>query len=91
MTPAQGPIGRAGLIDFTVRIKGISTMSQTTTQFKEARRGRGLVAVALLIALAAIDRGLSALWPATYGQYQPLAAITVTAMPLLAGYLILRG
>ncbi|GLZ22482.1 hypothetical protein Bpla01_60110 [Burkholderia plantarii] len=59
---------------------------------KEARRrrGRGLVAMALLIALAAIDRGLSALWPATYGQYQPLAAITVTAMPLLAVYLVLR-
>ncbi|WP_244132002.1 hypothetical protein [Burkholderia plantarii] len=46
--------------------------------------------MALLIALAAIDRGLSALWPATYGQYQPLAAITVTAMPLLAVYLVLR-
>lgn len=36
-------------------------MNQTTTHLKEARRGRGLVAAAPLIAMAVVDRGLSAL------------------------------
>ncbi|MBR8426360.1 hypothetical protein KDW22_25425 [Burkholderia cenocepacia] len=60
-------------------------------QFKEGGWGRGGVAAAWLIALAAVDRGLSTLWPASYGLVHPLAAIAAVDMPLLAGYLILRA
>lgn len=66
-------------------------MNLTARRFKEGRWGRGLAAAALLIAMAAADRGLSALWPATYGLYHPLAAIAALNMPVLAGYLILRA
>ncbi|WP_175905998.1 MULTISPECIES: hypothetical protein [Burkholderia] len=53
--------------------------------------GRGLAAGALLIALATVDRGLSVLWPGTYGLYHPLAAIAAANLPLLAVYLIMRS
>ncbi|MBN3506410.1 hypothetical protein [Burkholderia cenocepacia] len=66
-------------------------MNLTAMQFKEGGWGRGLAAAGLLIALAAVDRGLSALWPASYGLYHPLAAIAALNMPLLAVYLILRA
>jgi len=33
--------------------------------------GRGGAAAGLLLALAAVDRGLSALWPASYGLVHP--------------------
>ncbi len=36
-------------------------MTLTAMQFKEGGWGRGVTAAALLIALAAVDRGLSAL------------------------------
>ncbi|MBR8186582.1 hypothetical protein C6Q14_27055 [Burkholderia ambifaria] len=65
-------------------------MTLTAMQFK-AGWGGGLAAAAPLIALAAIDRGLSALWPASYGLVHPRAAIAALNMPLLAGYLILRA
>ncbi|MCA7889815.1 hypothetical protein LGM58_42305 [Burkholderia contaminans] len=57
----------------------------------ETNPGIGLLAVAAgLVGLAAIDRGLSALWPASYGLYHPLAAIgMVASLPLMA-YLIAR-
>ncbi|WP_186152005.1 hypothetical protein [Burkholderia gladioli] len=66
-------------------------MNLMATQFKEGGRGRGLAAVALLIAMAVVDRGLSALWPAGYGLYHPLAAIAAVNIPLLAAYLIVRA
>jgi len=66
-------------------------MTLTAMQFKEGWWGRGLAAAALLIALAAVDCGLSALWPASYGLYHPLAAIAALNMPFLAVYLILRA
>ncbi|CAG2382928.1 MULTISPECIES: hypothetical protein [Burkholderia] len=53
--------------------------------------GIGLLAVAAgLVGLAAIDRGLSALWPASYGLYHPLAAIAMLASLPLVVYLITR-
>lgn len=65
-------------------------MNRTAWQFKEGGWGRGLAAGTLLIALAAVDRGLSALWPASYGLYHPLAAIAALNMPFLVVYLITR-
>ena len=50
-----------------------------------------LLIVAALIALAAVDRGLSALWPASYGLVHPLAAIAAANLPFMAAYLILRS
>lgn len=44
-------------------------MTLVAMQFKKGGWGRGLEAAALLIALAAVDRGLSSLWPASYGLY----------------------
>ena len=53
--------------------------------------GIGLLAVAAgLVGLAAIDRGLSALWPASYGLYHPLEAIAMLASLPLVVYLITR-
>ena len=61
--------------------------------------GIGLLAVAAIelqhfaddaVGLAAIDRGLSALWPASYGLYHPLAAIAMLASLPLVVYLITR-
>lgn len=66
-------------------------MNLTGWQFKEGGWGRGLAAAALLIALAWVDRGLSAAWPATYGLVHPLAAIVALNMSILAVYLILRA
>ncbi|WP_175971879.1 hypothetical protein [Burkholderia sp. BCC0322] len=66
-------------------------MTLTARQFKEGGWGRGGAAAALLIALAAVDCGLSALWPARYGLVHPLAAIAALNMPFLAVYLILRA
>ncbi|WP_156429332.1 hypothetical protein [Burkholderia sp. TSV86] len=40
--------------------------------------------------VAAIDRRLSALWPASYGLYHPLAAIGMVASLPLVVYLITR-
>ncbi|RQZ31753.1 hypothetical protein DIE14_02280 [Burkholderia sp. Bp9017] len=64
-------------------------MTLVAMQFKKGGWGRCLAAAALLIALAAVDRGLSSLWPASYGLVHPLAAIAALNMPLLAVYLIL--
>jgi len=36
---------------------------------KEGGWGRGIAATLLLIALAGVDRGLSGLWPVSYGLY----------------------
>ncbi|WP_175914694.1 hypothetical protein [Burkholderia metallica] len=66
-------------------------MTLKAMQFKEAGWGRGLAAAGLLLALTAVDRGLSALWPASYGLVHPLAAIAAANMPLLAAYLIMRS
>jgi len=66
-------------------------MKLAAMQFNDGGWGRGVAAAALLIALATIDRGLSALWPASYGLYHPLAAIAAANMPLLAVYLITRS
>jgi len=53
--------------------------------------GIGLLAVAAgLVGLAAVDRGLSALWPASYGLVHPLAAIGMVASLSLVVYLITR-
>ncbi|MDN7472581.1 hypothetical protein QZM43_32430 [Burkholderia orbicola] len=66
-------------------------MNVTAWQFRESRWGRGVSAGAALIALACVDRGLSAAWPASYGLVHPLAAIAAANLPLLAAYLILRS
>lgn len=66
-------------------------MNLTAMNFKQGGWDRGLAAGALLITLAIVDRGLSALWPATYGLYHPLAAIAAANLPLLAVYLIMRS
>ncbi|WP_249362265.1 MULTISPECIES: hypothetical protein [unclassified Burkholderia] len=66
-------------------------MNLTAWQFKEGGWGRGAAAGALLIALATVERGLSALWPGTYGLYHPLAAIAAANLPLLAVSLIMRS
>lgn len=66
-------------------------MNLTAMQCKQGGWGRGLAAGAPLIALATVDRGLSALWPGTYGLYHPLAAIAAANLPLLAAYLIMRS
>jgi hypothetical protein len=66
-------------------------MTLKAMQFKEAGWGRSLAAAGLLLALAAVDRGLSALWPASYGLVHPRAAIAAANMPLLAVYLIMRS
>ncbi|UKD18071.1 hypothetical protein L3V59_42100 (plasmid) [Burkholderia aenigmatica] len=66
-------------------------MTLATMPLKAGGWGRGLAAGALLLALAAVDRGLSALWPATYGLYHPLAVIAAANLPLLAVYLIMRS
>ncbi|MBN3828297.1 hypothetical protein G3O00_32515 [Burkholderia sp. Ac-20384] len=66
-------------------------MNLTAIHFKEGGWGRGVAAGALLIALAAVDRGLSALWPASYGLVHPLAAIAAANLSLLAVYLIMRS
>ncbi|MCA8355706.1 hypothetical protein [Burkholderia cepacia] len=65
-------------------------MSLTAWLFKEGGWGRGLGAAALLISLMAVDRGLSAAWPASYGLVHPLAAIAALASLPLAAYLITR-
>ncbi|HEM7900390.1 hypothetical protein I5693_33280 [Burkholderia cenocepacia] len=62
-------------------------MNVTAWQFREKGWGRGVAAGGALIALACVDRGLSALWPASYRLGHPLAA----NLPLLAVYLILRS
>lgn len=66
-------------------------MNLATMQLKAGGWGRCLVAAALLIALAAVDRGLSALWPAGYGLVHPLAAIAALASLPLVAYLITRS
>ncbi|QRR11762.1 hypothetical protein FPJ27_36735 (plasmid) [Burkholderia sp. MS455] len=66
-------------------------MTLTGMQFKVGEWGRGVAAGAALIALAAVDRGLSALWPASYGLFHPLVAIAAANLPLLAVYLIMRS
>ncbi|MCA7981341.1 hypothetical protein LGM57_33955 [Burkholderia cepacia] len=66
-------------------------MTLAARQFNAGGWGRGGAAAALLIALAVVDRGLSALWPASYGLVHPLAAIAAANMPLLAVYLIMRS
>ncbi|MCO8402768.1 hypothetical protein ABEG10_38260 (plasmid) [Burkholderia cenocepacia] len=65
-------------------------MTLATMPLKAGGWGRGVVAAPTLIALAAVDRGLSALWPASYGLYHPLAAIGVVASLPLVVYLITR-
>ena len=66
-------------------------MNLTAWQFKKGGWGRGVAAGAALIALACVDRGLSVVWPATYGLVHPLAAIAAANMPFVAAYLILRS
>lgn len=66
-------------------------MNVTAWQFKEGGWDRGVAAGAALIALACVDRGLSVMWPASYGLVHPLAAIAAANLPLLAVYLIMRS
>ena len=66
-------------------------MNVTAWQFEESGWGRGVAAGGALIALAAVDRGLSALWPASYGLVHPLAAIAAANLPFMAADLILRS
>jgi len=66
-------------------------MSLAARRFKAGWWGRGGAAAALLLALAAVDRGLSALWPASYGLYHPLAAIAAANLPFVTAYLIMRS
>ncbi|RQU98515.1 hypothetical protein DF047_37055 [Burkholderia cenocepacia] len=62
-------------------------MNVTAWRFKESGWGRGVAAGVALIALACVDRGLSAAWPASDGLVHPLAA----NLPSVAAYLILRS
>ncbi|RQU97778.1 hypothetical protein [Burkholderia cenocepacia] len=66
-------------------------MNLTARQFKESGWGRGMAAGAAPIALACVDRGLSAAWPASYGLVHPLAAIAAANLPFVAAYLIIRS
>ncbi|WP_175907498.1 hypothetical protein [Burkholderia seminalis] len=66
-------------------------MNLTAMQCKQGGWGRGLAAGAALIALACVDRGLSAVWPASYGLVHPLAAIAAANLPFVAAYLIFRS
>ncbi|WP_321944885.1 hypothetical protein [Burkholderia cenocepacia] len=66
-------------------------MNLTARQFQESGWARGAAAGVALIALACVDRGLSAAWPASYGLVHPLAAIAAANLPFLAAYLILRS
>ncbi|ABK13609.1 MULTISPECIES: hypothetical protein [Burkholderia cepacia complex] len=53
--------------------------------------GQGVAAGVALIALACVDRGLSAAWPASYGLVRPLAAIAAANLPFVAAYLFMRS
>jgi hypothetical protein len=66
-------------------------MNVTAWQFRESGWGRGIAAGAALLALAAVDRGLSPAWPTSYGLVHPLAAISAANPPFVAAYLIMRS
>ncbi|MDN7431403.1 hypothetical protein [Burkholderia sp. AU45388] len=66
-------------------------MNLTARQFKESGWGRGVAAGVALIALACVDRGLSAAWPASYGLVHQLAAIAAANLSFVAAYLILQS
>ncbi|AMU19212.1 hypothetical protein QM312_35130 [Burkholderia cenocepacia] len=66
-------------------------MNLTARQFQESGWGRGVEAGVALIALACVDRGLSAAWPASYGLVHPVAAIAAANLPFVAAYLVLRS
>ncbi|MBJ9594156.1 hypothetical protein [Burkholderia seminalis] len=62
-----------------------------STAVQGKRVGQGLAAGVALIALACVERGLSAAWPASYGLVHPLAAIAAANLPFVAAYLIVRS